>query len=111
MMMRNLTVPNNASLVRCYVRITRSLIPSMDVNGSVCVAFYYHMWGYHMGRLEVYTKQDNQYTRQWSVYGDQGNVWLERRLTIKNLQPTDQVNQLVHMVFSLFVPRAAPYGL
>jgi len=49
------------------------------------------MWGYHMGRLEVYVKRGYQYTIKWSVYGDQGNVWLERRLTIKNVEPSDQV--------------------
>jgi len=32
-----------------------------------------------------------QYVKKWSVFGDQGNVWLERRLTIRDLQPTDQV--------------------
>jgi len=71
--------------------VCRNLIPSMQVNGSVCLAFYYHMWGYHMGRLEVYLKRADQYVMQWSVSGDQGNVWLERLLTIKNMQPSDQV--------------------
>jgi len=64
----------------------------MQVNGTVCLAFYYHMWGYHMGALEVYLKRIDQYMMQWSVSGDQGNVWLERRLTIDNIQPSDQVN-------------------
>ena len=111
----------------------------MQVNGTVCLAFYYHMWGYHMGALEVYVKQAGpsqryvkqvyvkqagscqryvnqvyvkqagpspqyvkqvyvkqagpipQYAKQWSVEGDQGNVWLERRLTLKDLEPSDQV--------------------
>jgi len=62
------------------------------MNGTVCLAFYYHMWGYHMGTLEVYVKRADQYMLQWSVERDQGNVWLERRLTITNMQPHDQVN-------------------
>jgi len=76
----------------------------MQMNDTVCLAFYYHMWGYHMGRLEVYLKQAYQYMMQWSVSGDQGNVWLERRLTIKNMQPNDQVNIIVkeYLVTPLF---------
>jgi len=75
----------------------------MQVNGTVCLAFYYHMWGYHMGRLEVYVKQTaaRQYVKQWSVDGDQGNVWLERRLTIRDLQPNDQVSPLIDFHHSL----------
>jgi len=67
----------------------------MQMNDTVCLAFYYHMWGYHMGRLEVYLKQAHQYMIKWSVSGDQGNVWLERRLTMKNMQPNDQVKIIV----------------
>jgi len=33
----------------------------MQVNGTVCLAFYYHMWGYHMGALEVFV--NCQYVR------------------------------------------------
>ena len=76
----------------CFALLCRNLIPSLQVNDSICVEFYYHMWGYHMGSLEIYVKQTDQYVMQWSVDGDQGNVWLERRLTIRDMQPDDQVS-------------------
>jgi hypothetical protein len=73
--------------------ICRNLIPNLSVNGTVCLAFYYHMWGYHMGSLIVYTVDfiHGNYLLQWSMSGDQGNIWLEARITIASLTPAYQV--------------------
>jgi len=49
-------------------------LPSVRVNGTVCLAFYYHMWGYHMGALEVYVKRADQYMMQWPMVSGQWSV-------------------------------------
>ena len=41
------------------------------VRGIVCLKFFYHMYGSHMGTLNVFSGNKTIFTKS----GDQGNVW------------------------------------
>ncbi|GAB1598630.1 uncharacterized protein LOC106870625 [Argonauta hians] len=49
-----------------------------------CVQFFYHMYGNHIGTLNVFTqtKLDTDPRAVWRAYGNQGNVWIKARLSI-----------------------------
>ncbi|KAK3094637.1 hypothetical protein FSP39_004295 [Pinctada imbricata] len=51
---------------------------------GLCIGFYYHMYGRHVGTLNVYTKTENGEALEsaWRAYGNQGNLWLEALLSI-----------------------------
>ena len=42
------------------------------VRGIVCLKFFYHMYGSHMGTLNVFSGNKTIFTKS----GDQGNVWV-----------------------------------
>jgi len=70
----------------------RILLPSLSYAGTVCLGFYYHMWGFHMGSLEVYISRDGILLQTlWSLSGNQDNFWLENKLTVTILQSRDKV--------------------
>jgi hypothetical protein len=54
-------------------RLQSILVPS--VPAEKCLTFYYHMFGKHIGALNVFIKDmnGNEYS-VWSKSGDQGNV-------------------------------------
>lgn len=62
-----------------------------------CVQFYYHMYGRHMGTLNVYTQSASESDPQavWRAYGNQGNVWIKARLSI----PLNLAKSGYHVVF------------
>lgn len=71
--------------------------PSYKSFTAQCVQFYYHMFGRHMGTLNVYTQSTTASEVQsvWRAYGNQGNVWIKARLSIpRNLAKTGY-----HIVF------------
>ncbi|XP_025084915.1 MAM domain-containing glycosylphosphatidylinositol anchor protein 2-like [Pomacea canaliculata] len=47
-------------------------------NNYTCLTFWYHMYGEHVSTLTLYHNK----TRLWTRSGDQGNVWLQARITI-----------------------------
>ncbi|XP_029657179.1 uncharacterized protein LOC115231256 [Octopus sinensis] len=49
-----------------------------------CVQFFYHMYGNHIGTLNVFTqtKMETDPRAVWRAYGNQGNVWIKARLSI-----------------------------
>ncbi|XP_052101904.1 uncharacterized protein LOC127735684 [Mytilus californianus] len=51
---------------------------------SQCLSFYYHMYGEHVGTLNVYTTTDfqNELNSVWRAYGNQGDVWIKSTLEI-----------------------------
>ena len=64
------------------------LVLSVSGNGELsCLKFYYHMFGFTMGTLSVYSGN----TVVFNISGDQGNYWIEARRTI-NLYSTVSLN-------------------
>lgn len=49
-----------------------------------CLSFYYHMYGSHVGNLNVYTTTDleDELNSAWRAYGNQGNVWIKSTMSI-----------------------------
>lgn len=48
-----------------------------------CVEFFYHMYGRHVGTLNVYAQARGDVLRSvWRAYGNQGDVWSNARLAI-----------------------------
>ena len=60
----------------CCCRITT---PQLNYVGSVCVHFYYHMYGRDMGQLKLFRQSGSDYSANhivdWSITGEQGDVW------------------------------------
>ncbi|XP_056152112.1 MAM domain-containing glycosylphosphatidylinositol anchor protein 2 [Lampris incognitus] len=57
-------------------------------NPSYCFAFYYHMYGKHIGTLNVFLRQKAQAatdTAIWSLSGNQGDRWRQAKV---NIHPT-----------------------
>ena len=53
-----------------------------------CLTFWYHMFGSHIGRLNVYVKQSASDAlpnkAAWAMIGRQGNQWVKGQLTVAN---------------------------
>ncbi|XP_059171505.1 uncharacterized protein LOC131952722 [Physella acuta] len=48
-----------------------------------CVEFFYHMYGKHIGTLNVYAQARGDVLRSvWRAYGNQGDVWTNAKLAI-----------------------------
>ena len=48
-----------------------------------CFNFYYHMWGSHIGTLNVYSQANNDNkTLLWTKTTDQGNQWSKGQATL-----------------------------
>jgi hypothetical protein len=82
-----------------YYNYTYSLhrsirIPPLGQSGDMCLKFAYHMWGFHMGSLEVIIIRNQQNVGIWSSRGNQGNTWREAIVLLQNMQPFDQVSVL-----------------
>uniref|UniRef100_A0A3Q1FEH3 MAM domain containing glycosylphosphatidylinositol anchor 2 n=1 Tax=Acanthochromis polyacanthus TaxID=80966 RepID=A0A3Q1FEH3_9TELE len=73
----------------------RLLSPTFNMNAkssssgpSYCFSFYYHMYGKHIGALNVFLRQKGQTvtdTSVWSLTGNQGDRWRQAKV---NIQPT-----------------------
>eukprot|EP00794_Sanderia_malayensis_P017044 gene17044-18759_t len=55
-------------------------------SGPKCLTFFYHMYGPHVNRLNVYVTANNRSLGSpiWSKRGTQGNVWRNVTLTVNN---------------------------
>lgn len=54
--------------------------------GAHCVQFWYHMYGFHVGTLNVYSAKfgntDNRGHRAWQRQFDQGNQWRDGQVCL-----------------------------
>ncbi|XP_005749559.1 MAM domain-containing glycosylphosphatidylinositol anchor protein 2-like [Pundamilia nyererei] len=58
---------------------------SVSNNPTYCFAFYYHMYGKHIGALNVFLRQKGQAvtdTLVWSLTGNQGDRWRQAKVKI-----------------------------
>ncbi|KAM7376464.1 hypothetical protein PAMP_006195 [Pampus punctatissimus] len=58
---------------------------SVSTNPTYCFAFYYHMYGKHIGALNVFLRQKGQTvtdTSVWSLTGNQGDRWWQAKVNI-----------------------------
>ena len=84
-------IPTRWTRVKCACRI---LLPDLSYNGDVCIEFFFNMFGFHIGQLEIFTRDNgNGFNDQqrWTMVGPQGRQWRQQRTTINNLQRGQQV--------------------
>ncbi|XP_019639608.1 PREDICTED: MAM and LDL-receptor class A domain-containing protein 1-like [Branchiostoma belcheri] len=69
---------------------TLPIIPSSSTPTSYCLTFWYHMYGPHIGILNVNRKDSGgSETPLWSLSDDQGNTWQQGQLPLDgNTEPT-----------------------
>ncbi|KAM4625642.1 MAM domain-containing glycosylphosphatidylinositol anchor protein 2 [Polymixia lowei] len=71
---------------------------SVTANPTYCFAFYYHMYGKHIGGLNVFLRQKGQTvtdTSVWSLTGNQGDRWRQAKV---NIHPTTTFQMVVEGV-------------
>ena len=63
--------------------ISPSVQPSAQ--GSKCLTFWYHMYGQHVDKLNVYVQYGLSLpsSATWSQQGTQGNTWKQEKLTVQ----------------------------
>ncbi|KAM6973718.1 MAM domain-containing glycosylphosphatidylinositol anchor protein 2 [Aplochiton taeniatus] len=64
---------------------SKSAYGTATANPTYCFAFYYHMYGKHIGALNVYLRQKGQTvtdTLAWSLAGNQGDRWRQAKVSI-----------------------------
>ncbi len=57
---------------------------SLPAGGS-CLSFWYHMFGSHTGRLNVYVRKSASGSlgnTSWSMIGQQGNKWVKGQVSL-----------------------------
>lgn len=80
----------------------RLLSPTISTTQSSCVSFYYHMFGLHIGSLNIYVKQTALGTPIWTMTGNQRNSWILGQFTLSattNFQVT--VLNFTNTVFAM----------
>ena len=59
--------------------------------GTLCLSFYYHMFGFHVGILDVFVLEDGkEEIILWRMAGQKGRDWLFAEVVL-NLHTNDKV--------------------
>ena len=74
-----------ASFPRKENDTARLLSPVLTL--SQCLNFWYHMYGQHVNRLNVYTKTAKKMNLAWSKYGSHGNQWRAAHVFLNSTDP------------------------
>src|SRR6218665_1257177 len=84
----------------CFSDAYRIYIPSPTLPGNYCLAFHYHMFGFHIRELQVFreTNGDGQPETIWRKSKEQGNFWLFAQLTV-NINIDEKVRQAFAAVY------------
>ncbi len=81
--------------IKFVLVFNRILLPNKSsYRGDVCVKFAYHMYGFHVRRLELFVKSDGRKTRIWDHSGQIGNYWNRASVNVnlgKNAQVSFQI--------------------
>lgn len=55
----------------------------IEPNQMICLQFWYHMFGKHIGQLNAYMATDSSETLVWSMSGDKGDHWMFAQTTLQ----------------------------
>ncbi|XP_048583834.1 uncharacterized protein LOC5504590 isoform X1 [Nematostella vectensis] len=58
----------------------------LDANETVCLQFWYHMYGRHIGSLRVIITSNTTATLVWEQRGDKGDVWRYGQIALKSAE-------------------------
>lgn len=53
----------------------RLLFPNFNYNGTVCIDFHYHMYGFHINTLKLVQRLSDADVTVWMRHGNMGNTW------------------------------------
>ena len=70
------------------------LLPTLETTQrTVCVTFYAHMYGFHIGELQLIAYSSRTLSTRviWSELGQQGFQWFFMTVTVEALQPEERV--------------------
>ena len=83
--------------------LARLISPSVTNTGPQCLQFYYHMYGQHIGRLNVYVKTGTTLPSapMWTKSQNQGNKWTVAQTTIQ----ASQQYQVMFVCFTVILHR------
>ena len=67
-------------------KTARIISPAISTTGTVCVSFWYHMYGAHINMLSLYSNTGGSRGLLWQKSGNQGNKWINGRVdaTVNN---------------------------
>ena len=60
------------------------MLPPTPTTGR-CFSFWYHMYGPHIGTLNVFTQQNSKNQLRWTKSGTQGNAWSQGYINVISL--------------------------
>jgi len=85
-------------------RKARLISPQVVSSQSVCLYFYYYMYGNTVRKLSIYTKMNNNLGRAvWSKQGNQGQNWQIAMVTLTTTgQPYNVSKAFVNVKDALF---------
>ncbi|CAD5119990.1 DgyrCDS8574 [Dimorphilus gyrociliatus] len=97
-----MTGPNRAYNGEYYIFIEASkprrrgdmakiLLPQLNTGGRGCLQFKYHMYGFHINELNVFTRIGSQDTIIWKKVGQQGNRWIGDQVNIETMSPNIRI--------------------
>ena len=55
----------------------------MEPNKIICLQFWFHMFGKHIGKLNAYMATDSWETIVWSLSGNRGDSWMFAQTTLQ----------------------------
>jgi len=93
-------VTKNLTYNVCLSDAYRIYIPSPTLPGNYCLAFHYHMFGFHIRELQVFreTNGEGQPETIWRKSKEQGNDWLFAQLTV-NIDINQKVRQMMEAMY------------
>lgn len=87
----------------------RLVSPAISGNGTMCLNFWYHMYGAHINSLNVYVLRGSALgTPVWTKHGTQGNAWKQGQVQT-NVQGQFSVS-FVYILFYLCHWKAGDWG-
>ena len=64
--------------------------PPLKFSGTLCLSFYYHMYGSDIGSLKVSFNGKDVFSRS----GNKGNTWLKASVSISSIAGSHQVRDI-----------------
>ncbi len=81
--------------------VSRFDTPSLLYSGTMCVRFWYHMFGVDIGQLRVYRTSQGQSQLVYPLLSaDQGNVWRQASATVNSFSYGDRVSFMLWTLYS-----------
>lgn len=74
-------------------KTARIISPVVRTTGTLCVSFWYHMYGVHINTLNMYLKNNGALNNLWTKSGNQGNKWINGLVDINSVNG-NQVRKL-----------------